>query len=222
MTHSEVVAGLEEAKLDAHLDRRHEDLADDGGRREAELAEWQRIVQLLAASGGPYDPDADAVVQEELTADRRRKEAEQQRLQEQQIAVRADELARLAKAGRLDRSVASLPGDEAACDLLAERGDYRAAAVDGWLAQALADHSGHYADPDARTAAIDGSLPLPVRAHAALLAALARTGAAAANSELDFVGRLAKAHPDATNALAAWLDSALSPALAAGQKGGTA
>ncbi|MDX3458794.1 hypothetical protein PV396_43925 [Streptomyces sp. ME02-8801-2C] len=74
------------------MDRRHEDLADDSGRREAELAEWRRIVQLLAVHDGPYDPDTDAVVQEELAADRHRKEAEQQCLQEQQqIAGRADE-----------------------------------------------------------------------------------------------------------------------------------
>ncbi|MFF1691702.1 hypothetical protein [Streptomyces sp. NPDC058254] len=45
------------------MDRRDEAAADDGGRREAELAEWRRIVQLLAATGAPYDPDADTVVQ---------------------------------------------------------------------------------------------------------------------------------------------------------------
>lgn len=81
MTHGEAVTALEDAEQDAHMNRRHEDLADDGGRGEAELVEWRRIGQLLATTGGPYDPDADAVVQEELAADRRRKEAEQQRLQ---------------------------------------------------------------------------------------------------------------------------------------------
>jgi hypothetical protein len=65
----------------------------------------------------------------------------------------------------------SRPGDEAARDFLLHRGDYHLA-VGGWLAQALADHSGHYADLAARTAAID-SLPAAVRADAALLAALA-------------------------------------------------
>ncbi|MFJ1998378.1 hypothetical protein [Streptomyces asiaticus] len=79
-----------------------------------------------------------------MAADRRAAEAEQQRLQEQQrLAARADELATPAGAGRLDRAVESQPGDEAARDLLAQRGDYRAAAVDGWLAQALADLCGH-------------------------------------------------------------------------------
>ncbi|MCX4971053.1 hypothetical protein OHA98_41315 [Streptomyces sp. NBC_00654] len=205
MTHTEAVAGLERAELDAHLGRRDESAFDDGGRREAELTEWQRIVQLLAATGGPYDPDADVVVQEELTEDRRREEAEQQRRQEQQqIADRAEELAALAGAGRLDRTVASRSGDEAARELLADRNDYRVEAVDDWLARALADHSGHYAAPGARTAAV-GSLPAPVRAHAALLAALARIGAPATDDEREFTGRLAQADPAATNALAASL-----------------
>ncbi|MFE3643864.1 hypothetical protein ACFXOM_23160 [Streptomyces sp. NPDC059169] len=77
-----------------NLDCRDEAAADDGGRRAAELAKWRRVVRLLAATGGPYDPDADAVVQEELAEDRRREEAERQRRQEQQrVADRADELA---------------------------------------------------------------------------------------------------------------------------------
>ncbi|MFJ1751268.1 hypothetical protein ACIOJD_34325 [Streptomyces sp. NPDC088116] len=214
MTHSEAVAALEGAELDAHLARRDEAAADDGGRRAAELAEWQRVVQLLAAIGGPYDPDADIVVQEELAEDRRRQEAEQQHRQEQQqIADRADELAALAGAGRLDRTVASRPGDEAARALL-DNYDYRVAAVDDWLAHALATHSGHYAAPDTRATAAT-LLPAPVRARAALLAALARTGAPV-DGDLEFVGRLAQADPDATTALAAWLDNA------AAVKGGAA
>ncbi|MFD4130122.1 hypothetical protein ACFXKK_23235 [Streptomyces globisporus] len=144
--------------------------------------------------------------QEELT-EARREETEQQRRQEQQqLADRAEELARLGGAGRLDRSVPSRAGDAAARDLLEENRDYRAAPVDAWLARSLADQSGHYADPAARTAAF-GSLPVPVRAHAALLAALARTGAPV-DGDLEFVGRLAQADPAATNALAAWLDNA--------------
>lgn len=85
--------------------------------------------------------------------------------------------------------------------------------VDGWLAQALANRSGHYADPTTRTAAVD-SLPAAVRAHAALLASLARTGtgASAADSELEFAGHLAQADPDATAALASWLERARSGA----------
>ncbi|MEV0495846.1 hypothetical protein [Streptomyces atratus] len=170
MTPIEAMKAFEAVELHAHLDRRDEAAADDGGRREAELAEWQRIVQLLAATGRPYDPDADAVVQEELAEDRRREEVEQQRRQEQQqIADRADELAAIAGAGRLNRTVASRLGDEAARALMDDR-DYRVAAVDDWLAHALATHSGHYADPDSRAAAAT-LLPAPVRT------ALVRAGA---------------------------------------------
>lgn len=213
MTHGEAVAGLEAAEQQAHLDRRDESAFDDGGRRTAELAEWQRVVQLLAATGGPYDPDGDVVVQEELADDRRREEAEQQRRQEQQqLADRADELLALAGTGRLDRTVASRPGDEAARALLDDYDD-RVPAVDDWFGQALADRTGHYTDPTARAAAVD-SLPASVRARAALLAALARTGAPV-DGGLEFVGRLAQADSDATTALAAWLENA------AAVKGGT-
>ncbi|MGW2714912.1 hypothetical protein ACWC4J_39025 [Streptomyces sp. NPDC001356] len=79
-------------------------------------------------------------------------ETEQQRLQEQQLVARADELAALASAGRLDQNVETRPGDDAARDLLAHRGTYHLV-VDGWMAQPLADRSGHDADPAARTAA---------------------------------------------------------------------
>ncbi|MFJ9598051.1 hypothetical protein ACIRS3_35575 [Streptomyces virginiae] len=96
-------------------------------------------------------------------------------------------------------------GDEAARALLDENGDYRAPTVDAWLARALAAQSGHYAAA-ARDTAV-GLLPVPVRAHAALLAALAHTGAPV-DGDLEFVGRLAQADPAATTALAAWLDTA--------------
>ncbi|MFE1028547.1 hypothetical protein ACFW5I_28975 [Streptomyces sp. NPDC058818] len=209
MTAAEAAAALEDARLQQRIDRDREDLADDE-RGPAEVAEWQRIAQLLATTGGTYDPKGDAVVQDELAADQRAAEAEQQRLQEQQLAARADELAALARAGRLDRTVETRPGDELARELLVHRGDYHPV-VDSWLAQAFADRSGHYADPATLTAAAD-SLPDRVRAHAALLAALARTGAPVADGDLEFVGRLAQADPDATNALAAWLDRDLAPA----------
>ncbi|MEU3830544.1 hypothetical protein AB0F36_35390 [Streptomyces sp. NPDC029080] len=99
----------------------------------------------------------------------------------------------------------SRPGDAAAGDLLVHRGDYHPV-VDGWLAQALADRTVHHAAPAARTDAV-GSLPAAVRAQAALLAALARTGAPAADGELEFVGRLAQAAPEAMDALAAWIEA---------------
>ncbi|MEW1753495.1 hypothetical protein [Streptomyces angustmyceticus] len=108
MTHAEAEAALEDALLQQHLDRDREDLGDDE-RGPAEVGEWERIAQLLATTGGVYDPGADALVQDELDADRRAEEAKQQRLQKQQFAARADELAALARAGRLDRTVASRP-----------------------------------------------------------------------------------------------------------------
>lgn len=142
MTVTEAAAARENARLQQHMDRDREDLADDE-RGPAEVAEWERITQLLAATGGVYDPETDAVVQDELATGRRAAEAEQQRLQEQQqLAARTDELAALARAGRLDQSVETRPGDEAARDFLLHRGDYHPV-VDGWLAQALADCSGH-------------------------------------------------------------------------------
>ncbi|WP_329536745.1 hypothetical protein OG568_49850 (plasmid) [Streptomyces sp. NBC_01450] len=61
-----VVAALEDARFDS----RHEHLADDT-RGRAELAEWERIAQLLAdaAPGTAYDPDTVDVVQEALAAE---------------------------------------------------------------------------------------------------------------------------------------------------------
>ncbi|MFD9112390.1 hypothetical protein [Streptomyces bottropensis] len=59
-----VAAALEEARFDARQASRHEDLADDV-RGPAELAEWERIEQLLADAA----PDTDDVVQAELAAD---------------------------------------------------------------------------------------------------------------------------------------------------------
>ena len=66
MTHTEAAAALDNAKFDRRQDLRHEESADDGGRSEAEFAEWERITQLLVTTGGAYDPDAYAVVQGEL------------------------------------------------------------------------------------------------------------------------------------------------------------
>ncbi|MEW1551856.1 hypothetical protein [Streptomyces tsukubensis] len=208
MTADEAAAALEDAELTQHINRDREDLAGDT-RGPAEIAEWQRITALLRSAGGVYDPAGDAVVQDELAADRRAEEAEQQRVEEQRrLEARADELGRLAAYGCLDRTVESRPGDEDARDVLADRRDYRAPVVGGWLARALADRSGHYADPAARTAAT-ASLPAEVQAHAALLTALSTEGER--ESELEFAGRLAQADPDATHALAAWITARCTP-----------
>ncbi|MEU3964605.1 hypothetical protein AB0F42_33240 [Streptomyces buecherae] len=115
--------------------------------------------------------------------------------------------ARQARRGRPARPERAEPGrGRTARDLLDDDHDYRAAKVDAWLAHALAPRSGHYTDPAARAAAL-GLLPVPVRARAALLAALARTGTPI-DGDVEFVERLAQADPDATTALAAWLDNA--------------
>ncbi|MER6691155.1 hypothetical protein [Streptomyces minutiscleroticus] len=73
MTHRETVAALHRTRLQ-QLDCNHEDLAKDV-RDLAELAEWKRIEQLLAVTGGVYDPDADATVQDERTAHAARQRA---------------------------------------------------------------------------------------------------------------------------------------------------
>ncbi|MFD9541420.1 hypothetical protein [Streptomyces sp. NPDC060022] len=122
---------------------------------------------------------------------------------QQRIADRADELAQ--QAGSPGTTMVSRAGDEAARDHLALRGDWRVEKVDAWLAQALADHSGHNTDPAARTAAA-AVLPAPVRAHAALLSALAHIGRPADARSLPFLGRLAEADSAATTALAQWLN----------------
>ncbi|MFK0230840.1 hypothetical protein ACIQUL_34290 [Streptomyces sp. NPDC090303] len=55
-------AALEDARFDARQDSRHEDLADDVSGR-AELAEWERLDQLLATALADtvYDPVTDPV-----------------------------------------------------------------------------------------------------------------------------------------------------------------
>jgi len=62
MTHAKAEAALEYAQFDRRQSLRHEESANDGGRGEAELAERERIIALLAGTGEVYDPQADAVV----------------------------------------------------------------------------------------------------------------------------------------------------------------
>ncbi|MFJ6661570.1 hypothetical protein ACIQNG_35255 [Streptomyces sp. NPDC091377] len=162
-----VAAALEDARFDARQDSRHEDLADDV-RGPAELAEWERIDQLLAAAPADtvYDPDTDDVVRAELAAAAAR-EAELR--EAARAAARADELQALRELGTLEQTEPRT-GDEAVRDELTRRaGGYVQADVDGWLARALAAHRGHYRDPAARKEAA-GLLTAPVLAHAALLA----------------------------------------------------
>ncbi|MFF9745005.1 hypothetical protein [Streptomyces sp. NPDC014376] len=206
MTADAAAAALDVARFDARQASRFEDLAVDE-RGPAELGEWERIARLLADAppGTVYDPDTDDVVRAELAADAAAAAAREAELCEaMRIAARANELQALRELDVLEQAEPR-PGDEAVRDELARRaGGYVQDDVDAWLARALANHRGHYADPAARAAA--HLLPTPVLAHAALLAALARTGAPV-DGDLEFVGHLAQADPDATTALAALLDT---------------
>ncbi|MGW5679014.1 hypothetical protein ACWEV4_28720 [Streptomyces sp. NPDC003860] len=204
-----VAAALEEARFDARQASRHEDLADDV-RGPAELAEWERIEQLLAAApaGTVYDPDIDVVVRAELEADAAAAAAREADLREaMRVAARADELQALRELGTLEQTE-PCAGDEAARDELTRRaGGYVQGDVDGWLARALAAHRGHYRDPAAREDAA-GLLTAPVLAHAALLAELVRLVPGAEVDQLAFAARLASTEPEAAGALAAFLTRA--------------
>ncbi|MCX4553106.1 hypothetical protein [Streptomyces sp. NBC_01500] len=193
-------------RFDARQASRHEDLADDA-RGPTELAEWERIDQLLAAApaGTVYDPDSDDVVQAELAADAAAAAAREAELREaMRITARADGLQALRELGTLERTEPR-DGDEAVRDELTRRaGGYVQADVDAWLAHVLAAHLGHYRDPAAREEAT-GLLTPPVLAHAALLAELARLAPGADVDELAFTARIASTEPEAAGALAAFL-----------------
>lgn len=154
-----VAAAFDDARFDARQDSRHEDLADDV-RGRAELAEWERIDQLLAAApaGTVYDPDTDDVVRAELAAEAAAAAAREAELREAaRVAAHADELQALRELGTLEQTEPR-DGDEAVRDELTRRaGGYVQADVDGWLAHALAGRRGHYRDPAAREEA--ASLP---------------------------------------------------------------
>lgn len=209
MTHREAFQALADAEMEAHLDRRVDDAADHSDRRVAELAEWRRIAEFLVRVGGPYDPDDDAVVQEELAAEAAAaaaREAEQR--EAARVAARADQLQALRERGTLEQTEPR-EGDEAARDELTRRaGSYVQPDVDAWLARALAAHRGHYADPAAREAAA-GLLHPPVLAHAALLTALTQLVPGVDVDQLPFAARLAAADSEAVGELAAFLTRAV-------------
>ncbi|WP_328834972.1 hypothetical protein [Streptomyces europaeiscabiei] len=198
-----VARALQDARFDARQDSRHEDLADDE-RGRAELAEWERIDQLLAvAAPNPvYDPDADPHVQEELAADAAAAAAREAELREAaRVAARADELQAMRELGTLEQAEPR-EGDEAARDELTRRaGSYVQKDVDAWLAHALAAHRGHYADSAARATAAD-LLPTHLLTHAALLTELAHLAPGADVDQLAFAARLTAADPEATGDLA--------------------
>ncbi|MGW9400626.1 hypothetical protein [Streptomyces sp. NPDC055642] len=209
MTATEVAAALEEARLQPHMDRDREDLADDP-RGPAEVSEWERIAQLLATTGGIYDPKADAVVQDELAAeaeaelrDLELEQERQERLHSNGLPERAHMLMALEKAGLLGRTGAHYgsegplvlhePEDRHALDYLNEYGEFH---------EMFCILEGHGMAPPRDLDAVPGS----VRAHSALLRAMARTGTLE-GFDAGHAVRLTQADPDAVLALAAWIEA---------------
>ncbi|GAA1327291.1 hypothetical protein GCM10009647_064990 [Streptomyces sanglieri] len=201
-----VVAALENARFDARQASRHEELAGDV-RGPAELAEWERLAQLLADAvpGTVYDPDTDDVVQAELAADAAAVADRETKLREAaRTTARADELQALRELGTLEQTEPH-EGDETARDELTRRaGGYVRRDIDAWLAHALAAHLGHYRDQAAREKAA-GLLPPPLLAHAGLLTELIRLAPGVGVDQLVFAARLATTEPEATDALAVFL-----------------
>ncbi|MFD5727776.1 hypothetical protein ACFWMT_17055 [Streptomyces sp. NPDC058368] len=115
MSAGAIAAALDDARFDARQASRHEDLADDL-RGRAELAEWERLDQLLAAAapGTGHDPDSDDAAQAELAAAREAELREALR-----IADRADELQAL-RFGTLEQT-GPRTGDVAVRDELTRR-----------------------------------------------------------------------------------------------------
>ncbi|MGC2998658.1 hypothetical protein ACPF8X_09810 [Streptomyces sp. G35A] len=213
MTATEAAAALEDARLHQHLDRDREDLAGDQ-RGPAEVGEWERIAQLLATTGGTYDPESDAVVQDELAAEAaaaaeaeeelRDLEVEQERqkwLHSNGLPERADMLKALYQANLLGRAgtygaegplVLHEPEDHLALDYINEYGDWR-------LFTILQGHDlTPPTDPD--------TVPASVRAHSTLLRAMARAGTLE-GFDAGHAVHLAQAHPDAVLALTAWIEA---------------
>ncbi|MFF3129912.1 hypothetical protein ACFVRD_49010 [Streptomyces sp. NPDC057908] len=150
-----VAAALEEALFDARQASRHEDLAnDDRGR--AELAEWERPDQLLAAAapGAVYDPETEDFVRAELAAEAAAAKAREAALREAaRIAARADELQALRELGTLEQT-------EPRRDELTRRaGAYIQGDVDAWFAYALAAYLGHRPRDCGRPSATAGPRP---------------------------------------------------------------
>ncbi|MGY0071778.1 hypothetical protein ACWZEH_34540 (plasmid) [Streptomyces sp. QTS137] len=209
MTATEAAAALEDARLQQHIDRDREDLADDA-RGPAEVAEWERIAQLLATTGGTYDPKVDAVVQDELAAeaedelrDLEMEQERQVRLHSNGLPERAHMLMALEKAGLLGTTgayygaegplVLHEPEDRHALDYLNEYGEFHE------MFRILEGNGmAPPRDPDA--------VPASVRAHSALLRAMAQAGTVK-GFDAGHAVRLAQADPNAVLALAAWIET---------------
>ncbi|WP_226652336.1 hypothetical protein, partial [Streptomyces hydrogenans] len=143
-----VATALEGRPLRRPEDSRHE---EPGRRRPqpAELAEWERLGQLLAAApaGTAYDPDRPRRPGRARRRSLGRRRPRGPVREAQRTAARADELQALRELGALEQTEPR-DGDEAARDELTRRaGGCAQADVDAWLARALAAHRGHYRDP---------------------------------------------------------------------------
>jgi hypothetical protein len=148
MTHHEVEAALEEARRGSQIDT-EPDEADDTGRGPAELAEWERIEELLADHEGAYDPDTDAFAQGELAAQANREQAAEsdrrhgrgpaggvQEAGDADVEQAAEVLrGALARAGVMDVFSAA---DETAADRITQADPAAALAVAAWLDTAFA------------------------------------------------------------------------------------
>jgi hypothetical protein len=102
-----VAATLEDAQFDARQASRNDDLVDDA-RVAAELAEWKRIDQLLAAASAStvYAPETDDFVRAELAAEAAAAATREAELREAaRAATRADELRALRELGILKQAV---------------------------------------------------------------------------------------------------------------------
>lgn len=89
-----------------------------------------KVTQLLVTTGGAYDPDGDAVVQDELAVEAAAAEArEAEQLRLQQLADRADEIERLVQedvlAGTEPREVTKPPARDRAPQRVADAGRRR-------------------------------------------------------------------------------------------------
>ncbi|MEU0389012.1 hypothetical protein [Streptomyces chartreusis] len=111
----------------------------------------------------------------------------------------AEDLLDLAQARQLDASVLVEGDDPHVWRVLCGRSPAGVRQVDAWMARPLAADSGALPDPGVRAATWE-ALPQRVTAHALLLQALANGTGGSANEDLPFVGALAEAASEATEA----------------------
>jgi hypothetical protein len=140
MTHHDALAALEQVR-DDEGQASGEPEAEEPLRR-ARIAEWERIVELLADHEGAYDPGTDAFVQGQLTAQANRQSAgptTDQAAQEGRAALRQA----LGRAGLLDTSS---DGQDTVVVRLATADPEAAKAVADWLDAAFAAGRDHLSD----------------------------------------------------------------------------